>query len=62
MEVCDLRGRIVRRLLDGGAAGGAVAVTWDGRGDDGRTMPAGVYVARVVAGRQVRTIKLVLVK
>jgi hypothetical protein len=62
VEVCDLRGRIVRRLLDGGAAGGAVAVTWDGRGDDGRTMPAGVYVARVVAGRQVRTIKLVLVK
>jgi hypothetical protein len=72
VDVYDLRGRVVRRLLDRASAAGPVVLAWDGRGDDGSRAPSGVYLARVAAGEQmagdqmagnhVRTIKLVLAK
>ena len=34
--------------------------TWDGRSDDGRTMPAGVYLARLDTGDERRSMKMVL--
>lgn len=41
--VFDVQGRLVRR---GRAASGAGAAAWDGRGDDGRRLPSGVYFVR----------------
>ncbi|MBK8167725.1 MAG: VCBS repeat-containing protein [bacterium] len=62
LVVYDARGRLVRRLLDGPVAQGRLPVAWDGRGDDGREMAAGVYVARLRADGEVASLKLVLVK
>ena len=45
LEIADLTGRIVRRIQ----APLASAFVWDGRGADGRPLPAGVYLHRVVA-------------
>jgi glucose/arabinose dehydrogenase len=50
LEVIDLAGRRVAVLADGGSPAGEHRATWDGRGVDGRTLPAGVYHARLVAG------------
>lgn len=49
-RVHDLRGRLVRgdRTLAGEA--GQNVVAWDGRGDDGRRLPAGAYVVTIAAG------------
>jgi hypothetical protein len=49
--IFDLAGRLVRRLAGEGPSGAAVAgtrfVTFDGRGDDGRRLPGGVYLYQV---------------
>lgn len=68
LEILDLRGGVVRRLLPSndfpvflpagrygrGSAGGSLCdprLAWDGRADDGRWLPAGVYLYKLkVAG------------
>jgi len=45
--VYDVRGRRVRSLASPGAATGTQEIRWDGRDDNGRTAPAGIYFARV---------------
>jgi hypothetical protein len=41
---------------------GRHSVTWDGRNDEGRQLPSGLYVVRVEAGDQVHTAKVTLLK
>ncbi len=62
LAVHDARGRLVRRLLDGAVEAGRLPVAWDGRDDQGRGVAAGVYVARLRAGGEAVSLKLVLVK
>ncbi len=51
VEIVDLSGRRVWERTMAGAAGGTLAVTWNGTGDDGRRVAAGLYFVRVrVAG------------
>ena len=51
VAIFDLAGRLVRRLAGEGPSGAAAAgtrfVTFDGRGDDGRRLPGGVYLYQV---------------
>jgi hypothetical protein len=49
LEVFDLAGRRVRRLLGGTMAAGAHETGWDLRDETGRVVPAGVYLARLTA-------------
>ncbi len=50
LAVHDLRGRPVRRLLEGSALpAGEHIVRWDGRGDHGRPVAGGLYLARATA-------------
>lgn len=46
----DATGRRVRALWQGQAPAGDQRVPWDGRDDDGRDVPAGVYLARLERG------------
>jgi subtilisin family serine protease len=64
VRIVDLRGRHVRTLLDGAPlAAGRHTVSWDGTADDGRALPSGVYLARVVApGGEAAAAKLVLAR
>ena len=48
LEIFDLNGRMVRRLLDGATEDGSHAWTWDGLGDGGRHLESGVYFARLL--------------
>jgi FlgD Ig-like domain len=43
LEVQDVAGRTVRHLQAGEYAAGLRQLAWDGRDDQGRTLPAGVY-------------------
>ena len=49
VEVYDLQGRLVKRLVNGWLPAGRHAVTWDGTDATGRHAAAGVYFTRVVA-------------
>lgn len=62
VEICDLRGRVVRALVDRVLAAGPAQVAWDGRDDRGAALPSGVYLARVSAGGVSGATKLVLAK
>jgi FlgD Ig-like domain len=48
IRLFDLNGRRLRTLPLGGEASGVA--TWDGRDEDGRLLPAGIYFARLTSG------------
>jgi hypothetical protein len=60
-RVFDIGGRLVRSLGLGTVNAGAHTIPWDGRDDQGSTVPAGVYAIRVRAqevGGVIRIVKL----
>ena len=59
-RLLDVTGRTVRSLaLSQAMPAGERTFVWDGRDDQGRMMPEGIYVFRVRAGREVVATKLV---
>lgn len=56
--VADAAGRRVRALVDGVRNAGAHALAWDGRDDDGRYVPTGVYFATLNSADGASTLKL----
>jgi len=62
LRLFDVQGRPVRTLDAGTQAGAALerSVDWDGRSDAGRPAASGVYLVRLEAGRETRTLKVVL--
>lgn len=59
VEVFDVRGRLVRRLLAGRELGeGSHALAWDLTADDGSSVASGVYFARVQSGEEAVTRKV----
>lgn len=51
LDVFDLSGRRVARLVEGPASPGVHTVVWDGRAGSGILTPPGVYVIRLSTGR-----------
>jgi hypothetical protein len=60
LEIIDVTGRVVRTLVQEPRAPGFHAETWDGRDDGGRTVPSGIYMARLRAGSFSQAHKLLL--
>jgi hypothetical protein len=50
VEVFDVRGRLVRRLLRRALPAGAHRLNWDGRSEGGAPAPAGIYFVRYRSG------------
>ena len=62
LDVYDVSGRLVRRLVDGERRAGAETVVWDGTGDSGSRPGTGVYFVRL-AGPGIRaTRRLILLR
>jgi hypothetical protein len=62
LRVFDVRGRLVRTLVDGDTAAGEAVAVWKGRDDGGRTVADGVYFYRLEHAGQTLTRKLLLVR
>jgi hypothetical protein len=63
LEVYDVSGRLVARLIDGARQGaGPHNVEWNGRDASGRAAASGIYVYRLVAGKEVISRKMVLLR
>jgi len=62
LTVHDLEGRRVRTLLDESLTAEDHAAAWDGRDGDARTLPTGVYFARLACGAETAVVKLVLLE
>lgn len=61
LAIYDMKGRRLRLLTDGSLGPGVHTVSWDGRGDSGRRVPAGAYLVCLDAGKERRVRKLMLV-
>ena len=63
LTVYDFRGRLARRLLqERSMVAGHHRVVWDGRDDRGESLPSGVYLIRLGAGRSVGFERSVLIR
>jgi len=62
LRIFDIRGRVVRTLIDGRAEAGDGLVIWKGRDDSGRQLADGVYFYRIEHGGESLTHKLLLVR
>jgi flagellar hook assembly protein FlgD len=62
LRVFDLRGRLVRTLVDEVRPAGEHAVLWDGRTAGGGAAASGVYLYRLQAGNEVRQRRMTLVR
>lgn len=58
-RILDLQGRTVRLLHAGELRRGVTSIAWDGRGDDGQTLRAGVYFVRLATPLGASTARLV---
>ncbi len=52
----------VTRLVGGYLEPGYHEVMWDGRDANGRSVPSGIYIARLVTPEYTKSIKMVLLK
>jgi len=60
--VYDVMGRAVKRILDQTVPSGVSYVSWDGRGESGRTVGSGIYFARLSGGGQSRVARVSLIR
>ena len=62
IEIFDVEGRRIRRLLDRMTAPGGHTVNWDGKDDQGRRMSSGVYFCRFAGGGRCLTRKMIMLR
>ena len=62
LQVFDLRGRVLRTLVDEHRSAGTHVATWNGRDDRGAETAAGVYFYRLTTGEQSLQKKMTLLK
>ncbi len=63
LDIHDARGRLVRRLVAGeNRFEGPGSIIWDGTDDQGRSLPSGLYLARIRSRGATAIIKLTLVQ
>jgi len=62
LKVFDVKGSVVRTLVDGRREPGVYSEALDGKADDGTASPSGVYFYSIKAGDFVATRNMVLLK
>jgi hypothetical protein len=62
IDVYNILGRWVRKLVDRDESAGSYTITWDGRSESGQSVSTGVYLYRFQAGEHLQTKKMVLLK
>jgi hypothetical protein len=62
LNIYDIRGRLVRRLIDFGLCSGSHKVNWDGRDERGEPVSSGIYIYSLKAGGTNFTRKMILMK
>ncbi|MCP4546231.1 MAG: hypothetical protein GY835_07175 [bacterium] len=62
LRIFAVDGRLVRTLLRERLPAGNHAQAWDGRNDNGDSLPSGIYLARVETVRAVDSVKLMMLK
>ncbi|MBD3349161.1 MAG: hypothetical protein GF400_08205, partial [Candidatus Eisenbacteria bacterium] len=62
LRIYDIRGRLVRTLVDDQSTGGVYEAVWHGRDSGGREVASGIYFCRAEVGEVSEIRKLVLIR
>jgi hypothetical protein len=62
IQVFDLTGRRVAELIDRSVSAGRHGVSWDGRDEQGRAVPSGVYFATLRTSMESRRVKVLRIR
>ena len=62
LAIFDVRGMLVRQLVDADLPAGLHTAVWDGKNDSGRAVSSGTYLYRLESGQQVLSRKMLLVR
>ena len=62
LNIYNMKGQLVRRLLQEKLSAGSHTFTWDAKDDQSRQLPSGLYVSRLQAGDFVQHRKMVLIR
>ena len=62
LEVYNLRGQLVKTLVNEVKDTGSYSVSWDGTNDSGKSVSSGVYFYQLKAGKYTSTKKMILMK
>lgn len=60
--VYNIRGQEVRTLASGFFQAGSYAFIWDGKNNNGKQLPSGVYIGVLKGSQELRSIRMVLTK
>ncbi len=62
VQVYNLRGELVRTLINENQTAGHRTAVWNGTGDSGQVLPTGIYICRIQAGSYAKSIKMMFAK
>jgi hypothetical protein len=62
LEVFDIKGRMIKKLVDGRQNAGVYSVIWNGIDENGHQVSSGIYFYRITAGSYRATKKMILMK
>ncbi len=62
LEIFNIRGQKVRTIYSGTMSYGTQAIMWDGIDDRGFSIASGLYFCRLTAGKNVQTLKIMVLK
>jgi len=62
LEVYNMLGQKVKTLINGEQEAGYYTVNWDGTNEFGSKVSSGIYIYRIIAGKNVSTMKMNLLK
>jgi hypothetical protein len=62
LEIFDIRGRLVKTLVDRGLGAGEYRYGWNGTNNAGVTVTSGSYFYRLISGDDVITRRMILLK
>ena len=62
LEIFNIKGQKVRKLYDCYSAPGIYSLYWNGKDDNGRQLPSGIYLYKLVTEYEVVTRKMMLLK
>lgn len=62
LSIYNIRGQLVRKLVNEPLSSGEHTVTWDGRDDSGKSLASGMYLCRISSAGKQETRKMLLMK
>jgi len=62
IEICNIKGQVVKSLLNRHMSAGTHSVVWDGQDNHGNTVSSGMYFYRMTAGEHQSIRKMLLMK